>query len=296
MAKKLFRHTIKKGNKILPRTNKRKDDRNMTDTDIALISGDMRMKYAAKELEKAGYRPFFINDSLNDRIEKRADFLILPPAAKRILDASDELIKNIFSSLKDDGCIFCYSDTDFFSALSDRECIDYSSDEFFRCINNIASCEGALSKIIEAVPFCINGSNILLTGYGMLVKGLIPLLKSFGANIAVCARKKEALEEARSLSCRTFELCEIQTAIKTSEIIINTVPHMIFPEKPDISLTGKYFFELASKPYGFDHDKYRLYGGECTVCPALPSKYAPESSGRALGRAIVRLISERKKI
>ena len=52
------------------------------------------------------------------------------------------------------------------------------------------------------------------------------------------------------------------------------------------------FLDLASAPYGFDTKELTDLGAKCMVAPALPTKYAPKSSGYAIGRAVCRLCSE----
>ena len=262
----------------------------MTDIKIILFGADNRMEYTEKELKNAGYSALLQKGT--EIITAGADYLVLSPTAKQAFASDAELPCKIFSSLKKDGKVLCYSSADYYHKLSGKECIDYSEDEQFRSTNNVSSCEGAISKIIAATPFCINGCKVLLTGFGFLAKGLLPALTALGANISIAARKKEALEKARTLSLGAFELRDIEKALADADIVINTVPHRIFPQNPEVSISGKYFFELASKPYGFDADYYRLRGAICTVCPSLPSKYAPESSGKALGKAIIRLIQE----
>ena len=132
----------------------------------------------------------------------------------------------------------------------------------------------------------------MLTGSGKLAKCLIPVLKALGTELSVLARDKAFLAKMPELEIKGYTPDKIAAAIDENRIIINTVPARIFPDdcKP---LYGKFFFDLASEPFCFDIDYYRKNGAECFTAPSLPAVFSPESSGKALARAALRIISER---
>ena len=148
-------------------------------------------------------------------------------------------------------------------------------------------------KAIENTKKTIRCSRVLLTGWGKLAKCLFHMLKDLNADITVCARSAAALAEVHSLGGEGVYLRDIYQKLDSSDIIINTIPHrIIHSENIRGGLSGKLFIELASSPYGFDCEELSPLGAKCISAPSLPAKYAPESSGIALGRAICRLCSE----
>lgn len=251
----------------------------MTDQTVFCSHSDARMTYMLGELLTHG-----IAEASDD---SPADILVLSPRESILL--CSENADDYRRHLKRGGVVFSYSNEEKISALLGEKCIDYSLDGNFREVNNTASAEGAIAKIIAAVPFTLKGKKILVTGFGMLGAELSRLLEPFKVRLTVAARRKESRDEIEKAGCEAADISEIGERLGEFDIIINTVPARILPEKPN-NIKGKYFFELASEPYGFDADVYRLCSAVCTLCPALPTVFAPESSGRALGETIIRHI------
>lgn len=226
---------------------------------------DKRMYYAEKELERRGF--VRVNDNGN------ADFVILPIPAKA----------NMFEGLE--------GKTVFYGA-GDFNGIDYNKNELFLLENAHLTAEGALALIKEECAFAIKDSSILITGYGRIAKALVRLLKPYGADITVSARNKLSRLEAELEGVNTDTL-EALRRENSYDIIINTVPHILFA-KPELDCLkqGAVIFDLASFPGGVDTlyakaKNIRLVNGR-----GLPSRYCEESAGVLIGKTVYNIIKE----
>ncbi len=267
----------------------RKENRYMNGIITACASGDKRLDFAAEIISSALGKVIFPTEEAKEPI---CDGILLPIPTKRYLAEKPEEFSILLSHLKRGGYIFCSDASLSPSEFADYKITSYATDEDFMGINTIATCEGALSIMIAETEKTLRCSRVLITGWGRLAKCLFFMLKRLNADVGVCARSRQARAEALTLGCDCGDICDIPYMIKSSDIIVNTIPAEIL-KKEDVtcSLSGKLFLELASAPYGFDRGSLSALGAKCVLAPALPSKFAPESSGKALGRAVCRLYS-----
>ncbi len=264
--------------------------RNMNGIKLASFKGDVRLDAALRVLENAGFSPIFFEDE-----EEKGNYngLILPMPSRRFWESEPKRVKNALSGLAGNGYIFLSEGAYFENEKEFKpfKIFDYSKDEDLLGINTIATCEGALALIISNTEYTLRCADVLLTGWGKLAKCLFHMLKKLGANPTVSARSASARAEVLSLGAEFVDLQNIVNPLKKADIIINTIP---FPVIKNINhpLSGKLFLELASAPYGYDKKELEALGAKCIFAPALPTRFAPMSSGTAMGRAICRIISQ----
>ena len=263
---------------------------------IALAQSDERLRYSASVLQGAGAEVIFPTELATT---PSCDGIVLPVPSERFISSSPLELGLLLSHLKKGGLIFSYGirDPKYLSLFSSYRIIDYSSDEDFQSINTISSAEGALSVLIENTKMTVRCAKIILTGWGKLARSLYFMLRSLKADLVVCARSPTARAEILSLGTECADIRDIGRYIDRCDVLINTVPHpsISSSDLPD-DLSGKVFLELASAPFGYDSKEVENRGGRSVYAPSLPSRYAPRSSGYALGRAICRLFSEHRSI
>ena len=263
---------------------------------FVLAQFDERLRYAAEVLQGAGAEVIFPNIPAD---APSCDGLILPVPSERFIVSSPLELDLLLSHLKKGGAILSYGvrDPKYLSLFSPYRVIDYSADEDFQSINTISSAEGALSVLIENTKMTVRCAKILLTGWGKLAKCLYFMLRSLKADLVVCARSQTSRAEILSLGTEAVDICNIGSYIDRCDVVINTVPHPIISsmQLPD-DLSGKVFLELASAPFGYDSEEVKTRGALSVYAPSLPSRFAPRSSGYALGRAVCRLFSEHRSI
>lgn len=178
--------------------------------------------------------------------------------------------------------------------------IDYSLSEDFLQKNAKATAEGALMIGMENIDRTINGSNILISGYGRIASYLSRMLYSLGAHVTVAARSADALQRAGNEGYDTVRLMqenseqEIRRILDGSDIIFNTVPSHIFGRNVLGSCGNALYIELASCPGGVDLKAARDIGVRVIFAPSLPGRCFPESAGGYIYDGIYECLKERR--
>ena len=259
---------------------------------LACPLSDPRLTYAERVLTGAGLKICYPERDL--QVES-CNAIVLPMPSKRFVEGNPHRLDALLNGSSPNAVIFA-SDGAYLEGLDvlkGHKIWDYSLDEDLLTINTVATCEGAISLLISQTTKTLRCSRVLITGWGRLAKCLFYMLKRLNADLTICARSPTARGEILSLGCECVDINNIYNPIKASDIIVNTVPaRLIDGSKITFDLKEKLFLELASPPYGYDPCELSALGARCVSAPALPSRFAPESSGLAIGRAICRIISE----
>ena len=150
------------------------------------------------------------------------------------------------------------------SFLSDKEIVQN---------NTIITVDGIMDRIssIDKVIICI-------LGYGNIGSMLYDRLKD---NYKVIVGVKEDEVGIVKDSFSTSNKKDLEYYLKSSDLIINTVPSHIIDEDILNSITG-YFLDIASFPYGVDETKITNYKFKYDLYSSIPSKYAPIKAGKIL--------------
>ncbi len=160
--------------------------------------------------------------------------------------------------------------------------IDLLQDPMYLAQNAGITAHCALQVAMNALPVTLEGSPVLVVGWGRIGKCLAALLKQLGANVAVSARKETDCAMLLALGYTIQPFYDAPYGPLDYRVIFNTVPAPV--------LTVEFLracpadcvkIELASTQ-GFA-------GSDVIVARGLPGKYAPESSGELIARTILRL-------
>ncbi len=229
-------------------------------------SEDERMLFAKEYLKSRGYAYAKSADE--------ADFIILPVPTKQYM--LDEMAGKL--------CFYAggISETGF----------DYMKNESYTLKNAFLTAEGAVSYLEENTPYSLINSNILIVGYGRIGKALHKLLNAYGANITVCSRSKSSSAEAVFNNARHIYFNEL--AVKNnSDIIINTVPHLVLTEKELKALKPScLILDLASFPGGVDNLVAKSLGFTVLNGRAMPSRFTVKTAGELIGEAVIDILKE----
>ena len=135
-----------------------------------------------------------------------------------------------------------------------------------------------LSDIIENTDFNLQASNVLIIGFGRIGKILSNKLRLLGANVTCSARKQTDLAWIEAYGYKAMDTFNLEN-LEEYNIIINTVPHMIFG-KDQLEKINKscLLLELASRPGGFDLETIENLGLNYVPALGLPGKVAAKSS------------------
>lgn len=127
--------------------------------------------------------------------------------------------------------------------------IDIMKEEELVVLNTIATAEGAVDVAIRNTDTIIHGSNILILGFGRVAKEVANKFHGLSANVTCAARKASDLAWIKAMGYKEVNINELGDDLKTYDIIINTVPHMII-DKEEMQYMNKnvLLIDLASSP------------------------------------------------
>ncbi|MGN0650626.1 MAG: dipicolinate synthase subunit DpsA [Oscillospiraceae bacterium] len=181
------------------------------------------------------------------------------------------------------------------SAVLEAFCLDsgftlrnYLADESLALKNAFLTAEAAAAMLIEHRERSLRGASVLITGYGRIARCLGRILRGFGAEIVVFARRAEqrTLAELDGL-CAIDRECLCAAAI-TSDIIINTAPAVLFNESCLRSLRkGAVYMELASLSAEPLAGIVKSSGGTHIMASGLPGRFFPQSAGEAVAEYLL---------
>lgn len=231
------------------------------------------LREAGQEVMQAGeYRPGYHD----------AVFLPVPQTAKYLEDNFEKFQRGQIIY----GCNF---PEQFLQAGEERGLffVDYMKVPGAASRNAVATAEGAVAEALQAGCRCIQGSRILVTGFGCCGEVLAEKLVSLQACVTVAERKEEKRARARAFGCDAVGFEEICGRAGEYDFVFNTVPAMVLSEdflagvKQDVTI-----IDIASRPGGVDFEFCRKNGINANLCLGLPGKYAPKSSAEILMEVI----------
>lgn len=136
-----------------------------------------------------------------------------------------------------------------------NEVIDFMQKEEFAVLNAIPTAEAIIEIILKNTNKILQGSHCLILGFGRIGKVLAHKLQ--GLSVDVTCMITNEIEKAWAVAYG-YEITTIQKVqnyyakIKQYDIIINTIPKIIFKEELKEIKKETLVIDLASKPYGID--------------------------------------------
>lgn len=169
----------------------------------------------------------------------------------------------------------------------------YADNDEIAILNSIPTAEGALQIAMEQLPITINGSKVLVIGFGRVGETVARVFKALGAKTVVAARRPSALARAWEQGHEKININSLPDIVGDADIIINTVPALIINESLlNKAVSGVLMIDLASPPYGIDFEVARQLNIKAILAPGLPGKVAPKTAGLILSSTLPKLIGE----
>ena len=202
---------------------------------ILLIS-DMRQVYLAEILTKRGNHVRCLDirnqNTIKEQLEKlkvflkEADVFILPiPVTKGI--SGEELNEILNKNVKNDTLVMggCFLEEQQ-RILSERgiRYLDFMEDEIVTEENAIATAEGAIAELIRNCPYNLEGSKVIVTGYGCCGKVIAKKLGVLGARVTVLARRSEVRKQAKQDGFYAVDFAFGPEEAMGAVMLVNTVP------------------------------------------------------------------------
>ncbi len=164
----------------------------------------------------------------------------------------------------------------------DRNTADLLQDELYLAENAAITADCTLGILIENLPVTLPGCPVLILGWGRIGQCLAQKLKALGTDVTVAARRSASRAMAAALGFSTILIENPGFTLRRYRVIVNTVPAPILSEtdtahcRPDCLK-----IDLASVK--------GIAGDDVIWARGLPSKDAPESSGRLIAETAIRL-------
>ena len=279
---------------------------NSYDKTFGVLGGDKRSYYLAKALKDDGYKVrlwgFDKLGAMDCEIASAldSDIIILPV----IPFSEDENVVSPYSNgnlnLKEyedtlkDKIIFTGIKEKFLSAFPSLEnrVSSYSDREEFAVKNAVPTAEGAIEQALKHSDITINGSKVLVCGYGRIGKVLSEMLRGMGADVTVSARKQSDLAWIKLNGFAGIKTGDF-TEINSYNFIFNTIPSLILSEDVLRELSkDTLIIDLASLPGGVDFAYAEKCGIKAIHALSLPGKIAPKSAGEIIESTILNILKE----
>ena len=267
---------------------------------ILLIS-DMRQVYLAEILTKRGNHVRCLDirneSTIKEQLVKlkvflnEADVLVLPiPVTKGI--EKDELNEILNKNVKNDtlvmgGCFLPEQQ----KILTERgiRYLDFMEDEVVTEENAVATAEGAIAELVRNCPYNIEGSKVIVTGYGCCGKAIAKKLGALGARVTVLARRSETRKQAKQDGFYAADFAFGPEEAMGAVMLVNTVPapvvtRLMIRELP----RDAYILDIASKPGGTDFACAKESGISADLVLGIPGCFSPKASAYILARAMER--------
>ena len=286
---------------------------------IAVLGGDKRMDFAARELARVGYEVREWGRNKEDdamAFSKTArewfsqvDALMLPlPTSLDGVHLSTPML-SFGNDLRIDTLIEAASDKVWLvgrcsetlrkrAEQANIRLIDYFDSEILQLKNSVPTAEGAIEIAMRELPVVLDGTNVDVIGYGRIGEVLSHKLKALGAKVTVWARREEVCVRAEVMGHFAKQIImntqnESNLAFdRDTRVIFNTVPSRLLTRNV-LETLGRdcLIIDLASAPGGVDGEAAREFGIPSIWATALPGKSAPESAGVILGQTVHSILS-----
>lgn len=162
--------------------------------------------------------------------------------------------------------------------------------------NAAITAEGALSALMDKSRRTIQGSRVLICGWGRIGRLLALRLALLGAEVAVAARQAEDRAMISALGLKAAEYIRLEAEMGGFDFVVNTVPARVLSDAMLCMMADEAMLvELASPPGGFDRKLAENIGLNVLHLPGLPGTYAPVSAAALMKNTIYRLILEREE-
>ena len=286
--------------------------------EILVLGGDTRYLEIIEKLSEkynvslVGYKNTYINEKvknilINDIDISIYDVIIFPINGVmnknmincRFNNNPIKLSDNLLVNSKKGVLIFSGIPTECLSnmlEIANRECIYLMKDNDIIKQNAIPTVEGIIADVINNTEITLKDSNVLVFGYGNIGTLLTEYLNKLGAKTTVAiinCNDKTELDNLKIKNFYSYEKKELIKQIKSTDIIINTVPKTVIDEEL-IKFINKdaYVLDIASHPYGIDQEVLAEYFIKSKLYLGIPGKVAPKTSGKILTKKIMNVMGD----
>jgi len=284
---------------------------------IAVIGGDQRyvhmMECLANERAKVFAAGFTNIDFNNCFIEKcsvdtipfdKLNAVILPVHGMSETFTVDQyfppnkitLTKKMLARIPENSIIFSGTANGHLRQLCmdiNRKLIVLYELEHVAILNALPTAEATLQLAMQHTERMIHGQLVLITGFGRVAQATAQLFQAVGANVHIAARKQTDLTTAKIRSMNPVSLKNLAEIVTTTNICINTVPHLTFTANLIRQMDqDTVIIDIASAPGGTDFLAAKEHGIKAIHALGLPGKTAPITAGEIISEPIIKMLLE----
>ena len=262
---------------------------------IYVSGGDLRLYHAYQRILKKGYDVIYEKEP-SEKYVAEADVLLFGVPMTRdnetlYLPESDEKVYlSDMAKAIDKGKLLIAGKIPkgIFSCKTE----DLLLRDDFAILNAVPTAEGVLEIAMRETDFCISGCKCLVAGFGRIGKVISDKFKAVGAKVTASARRESDLALAAALGLDIIKSSNLKEHIKDIDIIINTVPSVIFTEEVLKSAkSDTLIIDTASAPGGVDFNACNALNIKAISAPSLPGKAAPKTAGEIIAETALNIIN-----
>ena len=167
--------------------------------------------------------------------------------------------------------------------------INIMEDETFAIKNSILTAEGVLANVIEKTQQSIFDQKFLILGTGRSGKAIAKVFSDLNLDFSLSSYDEKNFALAHIFSKNNYFQEAVFDSLKNFDVIINTVPAQIIPQKFLKTIKNEaVFLEIASIQSINTENLHFKY----VLCPALPQKFSSISAGEVFFEAIIRALEK----
>lgn len=172
--------------------------------------------------------------------------------------------------------------------------LEYGNLPSFQQENGAVTAEGALQVAMRHRLRTLQGSDVLVIGYGGIGRPLAALLKGLNtASVTVAVRREEQIWVLRGEGYRPMLSRDLEDQAGEYDVVFNTAPELLLTRPVLEQLRpGALVVDLASKPGGVDWQAAKELNIKTVHALALPGQLTPVSGAVAIRNAIYELCKE----
>ncbi len=280
---------------------------------IGIFGGDDRHCYLANNLIRRGHKVWVwelgdergvcpILSEFNkiktvkefSELARNCQILAGPMPFSKYLAKKEKARENFFDTL----CVNLWTGQHFFAGGIPKELAgvlkekgvrvtDYLKEDDFLKKNAELTAQGCVAEVLDTWKKGIKHTKILVAGFGFCGREIARIMRGVGADVTICVRRMQSAWEAYEEGFAISYYEQLYELLPQMEIIINTVPSMVFPEERlRYARRDTLFVEIASAPGGFLPETAKNLGMTVLLCPGLPGKYAPIGAAQAMAHCM----------
>jgi dipicolinate synthase subunit A len=161
--------------------------------------------------------------------------------------------------------------------------------------NAALTAEAAAGLLLRESERALQGSRVLILGFGRIGTLLAAKLRGLGAHVTVAARKEADRALAEALGHAAMDFAALEGAAGDFDAIVNTVPARVLSDAALCCLApDTLLLELASAPGGFDRQLAANIGLHAIAAPGLPGRCKALAAAELMQRELRQIIREQE--